>query len=566
MTPVRRIAWILLAALAPTTAAEAPPDRTVIDDYVEKPDDAYRYEIASTSTVDGMTTIVVDMVSQTWLTAEEVDRTEWRHWLTIAIPDGATASTALLSIGGGSNGGEAPTAASAAIAAVAKRTGTVAAELGMVPNQPLVFHDDGEERYEDNLIGYAWDRFLATGEARWLPRGPMVKSAVRAMDTVTAVMASAAGGKRQVDRFVVAGASKRGWTAWLVGAMDDRVVAIVPVVIDVLNVAESMRHHFAAYGFWAPAIGDYVRHRIMQRRDHPRLAEIYELVDPVNYSHRLTMPKLVLNAAGDQFFLPDSSRFYWRQLRGESYLRYVPNVDHGLGGSDYLDTVVAFHTLIVRGDKPPQFSWRRSEDGGLQLLAVDPPKAVRLWAAHSLAARDFRLELIGPAYGATEVVPEPGRSFSSNYNMQVAESGWNAWFLELEYDVGADAPLKLTTEVMVTPETLPFADKPSDLPTSVTALCATPDNDAAAAIAQAATENAPVAVAKTALRGPRAFVNWPAGDAMYAEARAMLGYLREQGCPAALLQLESGPEITLPPVAVAAAAEESRVDGEGGEI
>ena len=562
MLPVRRSVWTLLAALAPATAlAQAPPDRTAIDDYVQAPDDAYRYEVASASKADGLTTIVVDMVSQNWLTPEEVDRTEWRHWLTIAIPDGATSRTALLDIGGGSNGRDAPDAASDAIAAIARRTGTVAAELGMVPNQPLVFHDDGEERYEDNLIGYAWDQFLNTGEARWLPRGPMVKSAVRAMDTVTAVMATAAGGQRQVDRFVVAGASKRGWTAWLTGAMDDRVVAIIPVVIDVLNVADSMRHHFAAYGFWAPAIGDYVRHGIMRRLDHPRLAEIYALVDPVSYSHRLTMPKLVLNAAGDQFFLPDSSQFYWRQLRGENYLRYVPNADHGLGGSDALDTVVAFHTLVVRGDKPPQFSWRRTQEGGLQLLAVDPPKAVRLWAAHSLAARDFRLELIGPAYTATEVAGEAGSGFSSAYNMQVAESGWNAWFLELEYDVGADAPLKLTTEVMVTPDTLPFADKPSDLPTSITALCAMPDDDAAAAIAKAATENAPVTVATTALRGQRAFLNWQPDD-MFAEARAMYGYLRERGCPAALLQLESGPDITLPPVEVVDAAEDSGATGE----
>ena len=556
MNPVRPIACALLAALAPATAAaQTPPERTAIDDYVQAPDDAYRYEVASTSTVDGVTTIVVDMVSQNWLASEEVDRTEWRHWLAIAIPEGATARTALLNIGGGNNGRDAPATASDAIVAIARRTGTVAAELGMVPNQPLVFHDDGEARYEDNLIGYAWDQFLATGEARWLPRGPMVKSAVRAMDTVTAVMASAAGGKRRVDRFVVAGASKRGWTAWLVGAMDDRVVALIPVVIDVLNVADSMRHHFAAYGFWAPAIGDYVRHGIMRRFDHPRLAEIYTLVDPVNYSHRLTMPKLVLNAAGDQFFLPDSSQFYWRQLRGENYLRYVPNADHGLGGSDFLDTVVAFHTLIVRGEKPPQFSWRRTEDGGLKLLAIDTPKAMRLWTAHSLAARDFRLELIGPAYTATEVAPGEGGSFSSTYNMQVAESGWNAWFLELEYDVGADAPLKLTTEVVVTPETLPFAGKPSGLPTSITALCTMSNEDAAAALAEAAEENAPVAIADTALRGQRAFLNWAPGDDMYADARAMHGYLRQRGCPAPLLQLESGPEVTLPPVVMEAGEE-----------
>lgn len=38
-----------------------------------------------------------------------------------------------------------------------------------------------------------------------------------------------------VEKFLVSGASKRGWTAWLVGGVDDRVVAIAPIVMDMLN-------------------------------------------------------------------------------------------------------------------------------------------------------------------------------------------------------------------------------------------------------------------------------------------------------------------------------------------
>lgn len=65
-----------------------------------------------------------------------------------------------------------------------------------------------------------------------------------------------------------------------------------------------MEHHFAAYGFLKPSIGDYVSHQLMQRMDNPRSVELYRLVDPYFYRHRLTMPKFVLNAAGDQFFSP----------------------------------------------------------------------------------------------------------------------------------------------------------------------------------------------------------------------------------------------------------------------
>ena len=48
--------------------------------------------------------------------------------------------------------------------------------------------------------------------------------------------------------------------------MDKRVVAIVPIVIDLLNVVPSFKHHWAAYGFWAPAVGDYEAMGIMNLR------------------------------------------------------------------------------------------------------------------------------------------------------------------------------------------------------------------------------------------------------------------------------------------------------------
>ena len=100
------------------------------------------------------------------------------------------------------------------------------------------------------MIAYTWDKFLRTGDERWPARLPMTKAVVRAMDAMTAFCASAGGRRRAtVDRFVVAGASKRGWTTWTTAAVDPRVVAIAPIVIDVLNVEPSFEHHYRAYGF-----------------------------------------------------------------------------------------------------------------------------------------------------------------------------------------------------------------------------------------------------------------------------------------------------------------------------
>jgi PhoPQ-activated pathogenicity-related protein len=542
-------ALLLMGGLTSLAGAEELPRRTALDEYVQKPDDSYSWRIESTKTADGIKTVVVDMVSQNWRTKEEVNRTEWRHWLTVFIPEKGTSDTGMLFIGGGRNQPN-PPRPNQRSEAVARATGAVVAELGMVPNQPLVFHNDGKERVEDDLIGYTWDQFLKTGDPTWPARNPMIKSAVRAMDTITALLASEEGGQRTVDRFIIAGGSKRGWTTWLTGALDERVVAIIPIVIDVVNVDLSMRHHFACYGFWAPSVGNYVDHQIMHRMDHPRLAELYRLVDPYSYRHRLTMPKLILNAAGDQFFLPDSSKFYWDGLRGEKYLRYVPNGDHGLQDTDATDTIVSFVHLILQGQKPPAYQWTQEDDGTLQVLARDKPREVRLWQATNPEARDFRLETLGRKYTSTVVEPDEHGLYRAK--VEKPETGWTAYFLELTYDVGAPTLLKLTTNVAVVPDTVPFADKPSHLPTSVTIVCSAPD----AADAKKVVEEAKAFLNKqgaappdleTQVHGERCYFNWtPQGD-YRGGAKFLTDYLTEQGCEGFAYQLESGPDITLPP-------------------
>ena len=50
------------------------------------------------------------------------------------------------------------------------------------------------------------------------------------MDAVGAFMASL--GEPGFDTFVVSGESKRGWTTWTTAAVDPRVVAMIPIVMD----------------------------------------------------------------------------------------------------------------------------------------------------------------------------------------------------------------------------------------------------------------------------------------------------------------------------------------------
>lgn len=449
--------WIVNLPVGAAADDSAPRTRTSLNRYVAQPDESFSWKLAATQPGDGFTTFVIDLKSQSWRTTADVNRTQWQHWLVVVRPNEVKGTTGFLFIGGGRNGGEPPKSADALTTQLAVATNTIAAELRQVPNQPIEFGGDGKPRVEDDLIAYTWDKFMTTGDDTWPARLPMVKSVVRAMDAVQAFAAGPECGGAKVENFVVAGGSKRGWTTWCTAAVDRRVAAIVPLVIDVLNVRPSMQHHHDAYGFWAPAVGDYVHHKIVDRQDAPEYVALLAIEDPYSYRDRFTMPKYIVNAAGDQYFLPDSSQYYFDDLPGEKHLRYVPNADHSLKGSDARESLLAYYEMILAGRPRPKFSWKFESDGSIRVQATDRPKQVNLWQATNPKARDFRLETIGQAYTSTELKSETDGVFVGR--VERPKEGWTAFFIELVYDTGGKFPWKATTGVRVVPNTLPFKAK-----------------------------------------------------------------------------------------------------------
>ena len=453
--------FAFVAAAFALTIPRAAAEETALDRYVAKPDSSYAWELVNTIDGEGYTGYVLDLTSQTWRSEGEVDRPIWKHWLTIIKPDGTTIDTAMLYIGGGSNRDEAPTAVSQRSLDMALGTGSVVADLGMVPNQPLFFADSRNHgRSEDDLIAYSRVKFIMTGDEEWLARLPMVKSGVRAMDAMQEFLITEAGGGLEIEDFVVAGGSKRAWTTWLVGAVDERVVAIIPLVIDALNTEEITRHHYAAYGFFSRSLGDYVRHGLYPHKlGSPEFAAILRIEDPYMYRdrERLKIPKFVINASGDQYFLPDNSNFYFAGLPEEKYLRYVPNARHNLRGSDARESMLAFYESILQGRSRPKFSWEMKQDESIVVTIQDRPREVNLWQATNPDARDFRLDTIGSVWTSTPLAAQK----SGIYVGQVGKpaQGFTAFFVELVYDSGGKFPFKFTTDVSIVPDVLPFANK-----------------------------------------------------------------------------------------------------------
>jgi len=271
----------------------------------------------------------------------------------------------------------------------------------------------------------------------WAVHLAMTKAAVRAMDTLQTFAASKG---KQIKDFLVLGGSKRGWTTWLAAAVDRRVKAIAPASIDMLNASIDMLnlgrqfiHHWEAYGFFAPALNDYVAFDLPCRMQTPQGKALLQVVDPYSYRDRYTLPKLILNATGDQFFATDSSRFYYADLPGPKGLRYTPNTDHKQGEETIINAL-AWMDDILGNKTSPQIAWTLEENGALRVSPTTQPKQVRLWQATNLGARDFRLEAIGPVWTSQVLQPNAdGPNADGRYvgTVQQPATGWTAFLVEV---------------------------------------------------------------------------------------------------------------------------------------
>ena len=440
-------------------------------------DPAYHYSVANTVTGDGYTFYAIDMTSQTWRSAADVDKPVWRHWVEVIVPTNLTSHTALMQITGGDNDNfdSPPTGPDLNLLKMAKDTHSVVVKLRQIPSEPLEFTDEvNNPRDEDQIIAYTFDKFMdhlgEPGNDTWPLLLPMVKSAVRAMDSVQDLIPQEVNGGH-VDDFVVTGYSKRAWTTWLTAAADDRVKATIPAVFDNLDLSSQMVHHYAFNGFFSEAVQDYNDMQIFDRILTQGGLELSRIVDPYRYlaDPRFgTMPKLILNSAGDEYFVPDSSQFYIHDLPGtQNYLRYLPNTGHGLDARAN-DSTLTFYDALLNNKPLPKYSWTAEQDGSIHLHTDTAPSAVRLWKATNPDVRDFRHEWNLDLNWTASLLNSQG---NGNYvaDVPMPASGATAYFIEMTFPNSpggaSDISYVFTTEARVKSK-LPFVAWPyeSSLP------------------------------------------------------------------------------------------------------
>jgi PhoPQ-activated pathogenicity-related protein len=437
----RLVSLAFIHFLFVSAAVAREPLKGPLADYVAAKDDSYQWSKRSEGSVLTCNYAELILTSQIWRGIP------WKHQLFIIKPSQVepTAKHALMMIAGGNWSDKLADPATPLklpgeaqlFALLAESLKAPVAILLHVPQQPIF---DGKR--EDQIIAYTFREFLKSGDTTWPLLAPMAKSAVRAMDATQEAMKKE--WNLDIATFTITGASKRGWTTWLAGAVDDRAIAIAPMVIDMLNMSPHTKLQKESFGGnSSEQIDDY--RGLDEFIDTPRGQVLRKIVDPWEYRERLTQPKLIMLGTNDRYWPLDACNLYWNDLQGDKYLIYVPNNDHGL--NDRARLVAGLNALnrsVLTGQPLPKLQWTYvNGDGGAELTVKSDvrPSRVRIWSSRA-ATRDFRdskwTSTAASAAGDAFVHKQPPPS-----------EGYSALLGEAVFHEGTDNQFWLSTNVQI---------------------------------------------------------------------------------------------------------------------
>ncbi len=436
----RLVSTILFFVSFSCLAQETITPSTALDAYLKNGDNSYTWSVRDSFQIATVKGYNLYLTSQKWR------QYTWRHQLTVLVPEKVEHDGALLFVTGGSNKDEVPNwkknedGTILNLGKIAIENKAITAVLWQTPNQPL-FGD----RKEDEIISYTLHQFKEDGDYSWPLLFPMVKSAVRAMDAIQDFAKNTL--KKPINRFVVSGASKRGWTTWLTGSQDKRVAAIGPMVIDMLNMPVNIKYHLTAWGDYSVEIQDYVDLGIPQSMESESGRAMATMIDPYSYRQMLTMPKMIFIGTNDPYWPVDAVKNYLDSIPGKNLINYTPNAGHDLGGGKQaLKSLSAFFGTTLQNKPYPECSWEFSkigEDIALKIKATsDLLLDAIVWSADS-EDRDFRNE----AFTSRSLGVEHKSEVSAT--VPLPKSGFRAFYVDLKYQSPNSGSYTVSTRVFV---------------------------------------------------------------------------------------------------------------------
>ncbi|HUZ45861.1 MAG TPA: PhoPQ-activated protein PqaA family protein [Terriglobia bacterium] len=431
---LRSAAWIATLTFGFILAINMTASAQLME-YIRRPDPAFKWQHVATQRVKRGRIYKLYFVSQVW------EGIRWEHQLQIYEPnDVRYTNVMLLWVTGGSAGKNSINRGFR----MAEHAGMRVAILYQIPDQPLF----GGKR-EDELIAYTFVRYLHTHNANWPLLFPMTKSVIKAMDVIQAFAPQAWGSPS--NKFIVGGASKRGWTTWLAASTGDpRVVAIAPMAIDTLRFPAQLKHQLAVYGHYSRQIHNYTNAGLLKPSvlKTPASRRLWHMVDPYTYQKHLILPKLIVRGTNDPYWTQDALNLYWNNLRGGKWVLYVPNAGHNMrekGDDDarMLDTLGAFARHVASSTPMPSPRWsylRETSEMRLTIHTRQISEAARLWVAHS-ATLDFR-----KSHWTSLRMKQAGSRFTATVPLPYKDNV--ALFGEVRYTFNSQ-PYTLSTQVQI---------------------------------------------------------------------------------------------------------------------
>lgn len=444
--------FIALSCLVAGYAQKAITPETALDAYVHNDDPTWGWEVRNTYQIEGTKVYSLLFISQKW------HGILWKHELIVIVPESVKHDGALLFIDGGSVNDGIPKYMKEedgflfVLAALAERNNALVSVLKQVPNQPLY----GGLK-EDALISYTLNEFRKDGDYSWPLLFPMTKTAYKAMDAVQEFANEQL--DHSVSRFLVSGASKRGWTTWLTGSLrDPRVKAIAPMVIDMLNMPVTLDYQKQLYGEYSEEIQDYVNLEIPQAIHSEFGNAAVQMIDPYSYRDKLTLPKMIFMGTNDPYWTLDAVKHYINDIPGHNLLHYVPNAGHGLGDKiQAFGALGAYFSLMLNDLDYPVCEWNLNEKGkniDLQVKA-SPDRLVgaRLWKSTS-ASRDFRQA----EWTKNDISIDAKNKSLVTAKLKYPKTGFQAFYIDLIYKDAHDDEYSVSTRTFVSDHKKAFVE------------------------------------------------------------------------------------------------------------
>ena len=513
---------------------------TDLDRYMALPTPDYNWEYNASLAYEGSIPLVgkytayfLNMTSHRWLTDEEAGPCGlWQHAVMVVVPHNLDKSvdTAMVWPTQGNDPPGVPGDTEVdmvLVTTLAVSARQVVVAVFQTPNQMCTFPQDPKHtanRSEDSLIAYTWRRYLdlmhegdTDGRAfRWPSHVPMTMAVVRTMDATQEFLSKCdeCGLKDAVPQaFIPFGASKRGWVSWMTAAVDKRVCAIAPVVMDLLHMSKGFHMWWRNYGGLSFIARDYWNENLLKWLDTPEMDAFFSFEDPIVYKDRYTeLPKLVITSTGDEFFQVMDDHLWFDEMPGNNHLLRAPNADHleVTGLSKIIPSLVTWvHAInLQRKAKAPEpvlpaLTWQMwSEGEGADQVAhinatldltkgwTTRPKSVHLRHATTdpnSGRLDFRWFNLDPNcalprlwfYGSSvcpiqlvwlddliDPVEDSGGVLKYHASMGAPQQGgWQGFYIQFEFPGHEDIIFNLyeltfttNTQVAIVPDTQPFPD------------------------------------------------------------------------------------------------------------